>query len=98
MASAVPTQIFPTAEVRRIAVEILQGNGMSSQDAGIVANCLVAADLRGIDTHGCNRLPSYMERIRQGVLDPKAKPTLHDVTPVVAQVDGHNGFGFLAGS
>lgn len=37
-----------------------------------------------------------MERIRKGVLDPQASPTLHQVTPVVAQVDGHNGFGFLA--
>ncbi|KAK5045104.1 hypothetical protein LTR84_010252 [Exophiala bonariae] len=98
MASAVQTQSFPAAEVRRLAVDILQGNGLSPRDAGIVASCLVAADLRGIDTHGCNRLPSYMERIRQGVLDPKAKPTLHNATPVVAQVDGHNGFGFLAGS
>lgn len=43
-----------------------------------------------------NRIPSYMARIRQGVLDPAASPTLHRVTPAVAQVDGHNGFGFLA--
>lgn len=37
-----------------------------------------------------------MERVRQGVLDPKAEPQLSQITPVVAQVDGHNGFGFLA--
>ncbi|KAK9351599.1 hypothetical protein V1523DRAFT_416428 [Lipomyces doorenjongii] len=37
-----------------------------------------------------------MERIRQSVLDPKAKPALNQITPVVAQVDGQNGFGFLA--
>ena len=43
-----------------------------------------------------NRIPSYMARIRQGVLDAAALPTLHRVTPAVAQVDGHNGFGFLA--
>lgn len=43
-----------------------------------------------------NRIPSYMARIRQGVLDAAASPTLHRVTPAVAQVDGHNGFGFLA--
>lgn len=98
MAATLQTQSFPSGEVLRIAKDILQGNGMPADEAEIVANCLVAADLRGIDTHGCNRLPSYMERIRQGVLDPKAKPTLHEATPVVAQVDGHNGFGFLAAS
>lgn len=36
-----------------------------------------------------------MERIRQGVLNPSAQPQLRQVTPVVAHVDGQNGFGFV---
>lgn len=91
-------QTFDTAECRRFAHDVLVGNGVKTEQAIIVANCLVAADLRGVDTHGVNRIPSYMERIRQGVLDAKAIPTLEQKTPVVAQVDGHNGFGFLAAS
>jgi len=93
---------------------VLEGNGVSTQNAKIISDCLVQADLRGVDTHGVNRIPSYIARIRQGVLDPKATPTLEQVTPVVAQVyisrppiyipvntkqvqvNGHNGFGFLA--
>lgn len=43
-----------------------------------------------------NRIPSYMERVRQGVLDATTEPQLRQVTPVVAHVDGCNGFGFLA--
>lgn len=65
---------------------ILAGNGVSKENATIIAKCLVLADLRGVDTHGINRIPSYMARIRQGVLDPKATPSLTTVTPVVAQV------------
>ncbi|KAE9986275.1 hypothetical protein EG327_004399 [Venturia inaequalis] len=76
--------------------EVLMGNGVSQANAAIIANCLVQADLRGIDTHGINRIPSYMARIHQGVLDAKATPYLNQITPVVAQVDGRNGFGFLA--
>ena len=75
---------------------VLEGNGVPAENAAIVAKCLVAADLRGVDTHGVNRIPSYMARIRQGVLDAKAQPKLHEVTPVVAQVDAHNAFGFVA--
>ena len=75
---------------------VLEGNGVPADNAAIVAKCLVAADLRGVDTHGVNRIPSYMARIRQGVLDATAQPTLHEVTPVVAQVDAHNAFGFVA--
>lgn len=37
-----------------------------------------------------------MERIRQKALDPTAQPTIHQPTPAVAQVDAHNGFGFIA--
>lgn len=72
---------------------MLQAHGVSPGDAATVADNLVSADLRGIDSHGINRLPSYLQRVRQGVLDPKAQPTLHPKTPVVALVDGHNAFG-----
>ncbi|KAJ3492637.1 hypothetical protein NLG97_g5257 [Lecanicillium saksenae] len=84
------------SEARRLVEDILKGNGVPAENATIVAKGLIAADLRGVDTHGMNRIPSYMERIRQGVLNHTATPTLTHATPVVAQVDGHNGFGFLA--
>lgn len=74
---------------------ILTANGVPPENASIIAHCLVLADLRGVDTHGINRIPSYMERIRQGVLNARTSPILSQITPVVAQVDGQNGFGFL---
>ncbi|KAH1418083.1 hypothetical protein KXX35_000935 [Aspergillus fumigatus] len=90
-------KLYVSAENARTFVQsVLTGNGVSPENATIIADCLVRADLRGVDTHGINRIPSYMERIRQGVLDAKANPVLNQVTPVVAQVDGQNGFGFIA--
>lgn len=84
------------SEACRLVEDILKGNGVPDQNATIIAKGLIAADLRGVDTHGMNRIPSYMERIRQKALDHSASPTVNQVTPVVAQVDAHNGFGFLA--
>lgn len=84
------------SDAQNFVQAVLMGNGVPKDHASIIANCLVQADLRGVDTHGINRIPSYMARVREGVLDPKANPTIHKVTPVVAQVDGHNAFGFLA--
>ncbi|KAI6853340.1 hypothetical protein KC350_g40 [Hortaea werneckii] len=83
-------------EAQAYAERVLQANGLTATNATTVARGLVAADLRGIDTHGINRLPSYLTRIRQGVLDPHAEPTLHVKTPVAAQIDAHNNFGFIA--
>ncbi|PWY82075.1 Malate/L-lactate dehydrogenase [Aspergillus heteromorphus CBS 117.55] len=75
---------------------ILVGNGVSKEHATTISNCLVQADLRGVDTHGSNRIPSYMKRVRQKVLDPSATPELTQITPVVASVDGKNAFGFVS--
>ena len=94
----VPAQKFyvQPSDAETYVKGVLEGNGVPPENAAIVAKCLIAADLRGVDTHGVNRIPSYMARIRQGVLDAKAQPTVHEITPVVAQVDAHNAFGFVA--
>ncbi|KAK5651380.1 hypothetical protein OQA88_12537 [Cercophora sp. LCS_1] len=77
-------------------VQLLKAVGVSEANAAITARGLVEADLRGVESHGINRIASYLARVRNGVLDPAAEPTVTNVTPVVAQVDGHNGFGFPA--
>ncbi|TVY84646.1 putative oxidoreductase [Lachnellula suecica] len=97
MAEADTEYSYVTGSEAKIFVEgVLVGNGVLPANAAIVADCLVQADLRGVDTHGMNRIPSYMARVTQGVLDAKAIPELKKLTPVVGQVDGKNGFGFLA--
>ncbi|KAM0345740.1 hypothetical protein ACHAPU_006093 [Fusarium lateritium] len=92
------SQKIPVAasDARRFIQDVLKGNGIPTENASIIARCLVAADLRGVDTHGINRIPSYMERLRQGVLNASAEPIVTQITPAVAQVDGQNGFGFVA--
>ncbi|KAF1914719.1 Malate/L-lactate dehydrogenase [Ampelomyces quisqualis] len=91
-----PMHHVDASDARTFVERILVGNRVPKDNATIVAKYLVEADLRGVDTHGMNRIPSYMARIREGVLDAGASPTLRQITPAVAQVDGHNGFGFLA--
>ncbi|KAH8728214.1 Malate/L-lactate dehydrogenase [Phaeosphaeriaceae sp. PMI808] len=91
-------QLVSAPDAREFVEKILVGNGVPTENAVIVARCLVEADLRGVDTHGMNRIPSYMARVREGVLQADATPTMRQITPAVAQIDGHNGFGFLAAS
>jgi LDH2 family malate/lactate/ureidoglycolate dehydrogenase len=66
---------------------VLVIHGVPVDNATIISRCLIAADLRGVDTHGMHRIPSYVERIRQGVLDPSASPSVQQVTPAAAHVD-----------
>ena len=87
--------VDPT-EAQRLAEEILKAINVPAENAAVVGRCLVAADLRGVDTHGINRIPSYLERIQLGALDPTAQPIVTQVTPVATQVDANNGWGFVA--
>ena len=50
--------------------------GARAEDAVVVAEGLVWANLRGIDGHGVSRLPSYLKMIERGEIDPKAQPRL----------------------
>jgi LDH2 family malate/lactate/ureidoglycolate dehydrogenase len=70
--------------------------GLPQVDASIVAQCLVRADLRGIDAHGLQFLPQYLERVRRGLINPRPALAPRRVTVVAATLDGDNGFGFVA--
>ncbi|KPI39896.1 putative oxido YjmC [Cyphellophora attinorum] len=90
-----PKHYVTATNARLLASNILKANNVPSQSADLIAQRLIAADLRGIDTHGMARLPSYLARIRSGALSATATPTFHPITPCVGQVDGHNAFGHL---
>ncbi|KAF3406210.1 hypothetical protein DPV78_001821 [Talaromyces pinophilus] len=62
---------------------------MASDRDNIVADAVVLDDLRGVDSHRINRLPSYIARIKAGVLA---------TNPVLAKLDVNNTFGFVVGS
>lgn len=75
-------------EARKLVEAVLLGNGAPADTAAHVAHCLIAADLRGVDTHGMHRIPSYMERIRRGVLDPRIEPTVKYASSLIFHVEG----------
>lgn len=72
--------------------------GMPEADAHVTADCLISANLRGIDTHGVIRLKLYVDRIRAGGNNPKPSiRTIRDST-VSAVLDGDNSLGPVGGS
>jgi LDH2 family malate/lactate/ureidoglycolate dehydrogenase len=74
---------------------LLTKHGLPEQDAAIVAACLVRADLRGIDTHGLQYLPHYLDRLRRGLINPRPLLTVEKVAPMIGALDGQDGFGFV---
>ena len=86
------------AKAHEFATNVLTNSGVPFDRATTVADCLVLADLRGVDTHGINRLPGYIDRIKHGVLNPTAELSFDQKTPVMASLDAKHMFGFVAGA
>lgn len=81
-----------------LAKEILIAYDVPQERADLMASALVLADLRGVDTHGINRLAGYISRVVAGVVDPNPDIDFSIKTPVMASLDAKNTFGFVSGS
>ncbi|MCD6454183.1 MAG: Ldh family oxidoreductase [Candidatus Aminicenantes bacterium] len=74
-------------------VEVFEKLGVPKEDGKIIADVLISADRRGIDSHGVARLKRYVDGIRNGVMNPKTEITVVKETPVSMVVDGGAGMG-----
>jgi LDH2 family malate/lactate/ureidoglycolate dehydrogenase len=82
-------------EFTRAAFERL---GLPAPDAATVADCLVRANLRGLDSHGVARIPIYTKRLRLGLVNPKPILTTRQVAASAARLDGQDGMGMVVGT
>jgi ureidoglycolate dehydrogenase (NAD+) len=73
----------------------LEKLGLARADARLVAETLVAANLRGVDSHGVVRLPHYATRLRNGSVKSRPKITARRTGPSAAVVEGDAGMGQL---
>ncbi|GAC1582548.1 MAG: Ldh family oxidoreductase [Candidatus Elarobacter sp.] len=72
--------------------------GVGESDARDVADVLVAADLRGVESHGIARLDSfYVRRIQAGVVNARPAYTAMSDRPTQYALDAGNGLGHPAG-
>ncbi len=75
-------------------VDVFKGVGIPEEDAKICAEVLITSDKRGIDSHGIGRLkPIYVDRIREGIINPITKIDVIKEGPTTAVLDGNNGMG-----
>lgn len=91
--------IVSAARLQLFASGIMVAAGLSADDADRVADCLVYADLCGVESHGVSRLPIYARRVAEGLVNPRGKP--HTVTEgqrALRIVDGDNAPGAVVGS
>jgi LDH2 family malate/lactate/ureidoglycolate dehydrogenase len=84
---------IPVGELTRFVDAILQGAGVPAERAKIAADCLVAANLRGVDSHGIQLLPFYVEQLLAGEVDGRADGKVASESGSCLVFDGQNALG-----
>jgi LDH2 family malate/lactate/ureidoglycolate dehydrogenase len=84
-------------ELEAFTAAVCRALGTPDDIAADVAVVLVAADRRGIPSHGTARLPSYVALVDAGVMDPRARPSIDGGRGAFVRFDAGNGWGHHAG-
>ena len=85
--------VFSADQLRTLGASIFAGLGAPEEDARLVADLLVEANLTGFDSHGMIRLPIYARGIKTGAVKPGAEVRIVEETPSTAVIDGGWNFG-----
>lgn len=83
-------------DARQLIQAKLVSIGVNRESSAIVAEVSVAADLRGVTSHGMKMLPAYLHRVKNGGILPNAAPTSSRRADNVYMVDGGGAFGQVA--
>lgn len=75
--------------------QIFKAIGAPDQEAATAAKVLIAADLRGVDSHGVARLSGYVRLWEKGRLNACPQIKIIHETPGTAVVDGDLGAGLV---
>jgi len=83
----------PYDTVKETAKKVFLNLGMSEEQAEICAGTHTDSSLDGVESHGLNRIPRFVEYVQKGWVDIHAKPELAGAKGAVENWDGHLGIG-----
>jgi LDH2 family malate/lactate/ureidoglycolate dehydrogenase len=84
---------FPYEALTAFAQQLLERSGVPPDKANLVAVSLTASNLRGVDSHGLQLLPQYLEQIKAGNIQPEAGGRIISESGACLLFDGERAFG-----
>src|SRR5437773_2925390 len=84
---------LPAEALQDFTTRILSAAGAPEEEAALVAEALVRANLAGLDSHGVLRVEQYCRMMARGQIVPGARTEIENETPTTAIVNGNWGFG-----
>jgi len=89
---------FSAAQLRKFSADTLHAAGAIREEAQIVANALIEANLEGHDSHGVMRVGAeYVPWIEEGRINHGAEMEIERETDAFALINGNWGWGQVIG-
>ncbi len=88
-----PAVVIPESELRRFTERILEAAGVPRDKVPAVADSLIAANLRGVDSHGVQNVPHYVEQLAAGDVEPRAIGRVISESGACLHYDAEHGLG-----
>lgn len=88
----------PFEEVRDTIARAFLVAGLDEGQAARCADIHARSSLDGVESHGLNRVPRFVDYVRRGWVDPAAELELVGSRGAVENYDGHRGIGVLNAS
>lgn len=85
--------VLKSEQLEQIAFHLFCAAGAPEEHSMIVSKHLADNNLAGHDSHGFIRIIQYIRQIKEGLINPAARPEVVNEGPATAQVEGHYGFG-----
>ena len=76
--------------------QVFKKMGCSSEDADAAADVFLAAELRGLSSHGMIRIKDYFQLWQAGRINVKPNIRIVHESPSTAVVDGDGAIGMIA--
>lgn len=78
-----------------LIMDILTSLGVPAEEASIVAEVTLDADLKGFSSHGLGRFPQYVKGLKVGTIKTKTEINLEKESVAAAMINGNHGFGHV---
>ena len=82
-----------TEELKCCSKAVLSAVGIPEKDADIIVDSILYAHICGKQTHGIGRVPIYVRKIKEGLMNPETPMTKVTDNLATAVFDAGNGFG-----
>lgn len=89
------SKTYDTKTLTEFAKTMLKAGKLNDEDATTIAENLVAADIRGLASHGVSRIPMYLNRLSLGLVKPNPDIKITRVSHSALKVNGDDGMGFI---